>query len=165
MRNRHLRLTLGCALLAAGLAACATMIDQRGNLPDEEKVARIRPGITTKDTVAQLLGTPTSVSTFDDKTWYYISKRTEQWAFLAPKTLDQQVVIVDFDDAGTVKDIRRTGYDDRRDIQPVARSTPTPGRELSFMEQLFGNLGKFNTPSSASGRAGGVPGPSGDRGY
>jgi outer membrane protein assembly factor BamE (lipoprotein component of BamABCDE complex) len=138
------------AVALTGLAGgCSTFVDQRGNLPDAEKVASIRPGVTTKDAVTQILGTPSSVGTFDDKTWYYISKRTEQWAFLAPKTVDQQVVIVDFDETGTVKDVRRAGLDDKREIQPVARATPTPGREMSFMEQLFGNLGRFNSASSA----------------
>jgi hypothetical protein len=27
----------------------------------------------------------------------------------------------------------------------VARETPSAGRELGFVEQLIGNLGKFNT--------------------
>ena len=145
-------LLLAAALLLAATGGCATMVDQRGNLPDAEKVARIRPGVTTKDAVTQLLGTPTCTATFDNNTWYYISKRTEQWAFLEPKTVDQQVVIVDFDDSGTVKDIRHTSYDDRRDIVPVARATPSPGKELTFFEQLFGNMGKFNTPTQPSSR-------------
>jgi outer membrane protein assembly factor BamE (lipoprotein component of BamABCDE complex) len=152
MQARRRHFLFAAALLAAATSGCATMVDQRGNLPDEEKVARIRPGVTTKDAVTQLLGTPTSIGTFDEHTWYYISKRTEQWAFLEPKTVDQQVVIVDFDDAGTVKDIRRTGYDDRRAIVPVARATPSPGKELTFFEQLFGNMGKFNTPATNAAR-------------
>jgi outer membrane protein assembly factor BamE (lipoprotein component of BamABCDE complex) len=147
MHMKRLRLVLSAAGLVVAVTGCQTMVDQRGNLPDAEKVARITPGVTKKDTVTELLGTPSSVGTFDDHTWYYISKRTEQWAFLEPKTVDQQVVIVDFDDQGTVKDIRRTGLDDHRDIVPNARSTPSPGHELSFFEQLFGNLGKFNNPT------------------
>jgi outer membrane protein assembly factor BamE (lipoprotein component of BamABCDE complex) len=144
MQLRFSKPLLGAALLLLATSGCETMIDQRGNLPDEEKVAAIQPGVTSKEAVQQLLGTPTSVGTFDDHTWYYISKRTEQWAFLEPKTVEQKVLIVDFDDQGVVKDLRRSGLEDGRAIQPVARTTPAPGRELSFFEQLFGNLGKFN---------------------
>jgi outer membrane protein assembly factor BamE (lipoprotein component of BamABCDE complex) len=147
-------LRLAAVTLAAGLslAACAKTVDQRGNQPTEEKLADIQPGVATKDDVARLLGTPSSIGTFDEKTWYYISKRTEQFAFLTPELVDQQVVAISFDDNGTVTDVKRHGMDDRRDVTPVARSTPAAGKELSFMEQLLGNVGKFNSNRS------GVPG-------
>jgi hypothetical protein len=38
----------------------------------------------------------------------------------------------------------------------VARATPAPGRELSFLEQLIGNLGKFNGSSGGSASGGGT---------
>ena len=150
----RLRSALGAAFLAAALAACAPTVDQRGNLPSEEKLATIRPGITTKDTVSQLLGTPSTVGTFDPNIWYYISNRTEQVSFFKPELLDQQVVAIAFDENGVVRDIQRHGMDDRHDVAPVARATPAPGRELSLMEQFFGNLGKFNSdPSQGIGQA------------
>src|ERR1051325_5638108 len=82
------RRLLRLGALALLLAGCAPTIDQRGNLPDETKLATIKPGLTTKETVSQLLGTPSSISTFNDKTWYYISRRTEQTAFFAPDVID-----------------------------------------------------------------------------
>jgi outer membrane protein assembly factor BamE (lipoprotein component of BamABCDE complex) len=143
----RLRSLIGGLCLAGSLAACAPVIDQRGNLPGEDKLATIRPGVTGKDAVAQLLGTPSTKGTFDDRTWYYISKRTEQMAFFEPTLLDQQVVAIDFDDNGMVSDIRHLGMEDRRDVTPVARQTPAAGRELTIVEQLLGNVGRFNTNS------------------
>ena len=142
---------VACTLAAAAalsLASCAKTIDQRGNLPTDDKLAEIQVGSTTRDEVSRLLGTPSSTSTFDEKTWYYISKKTEQFAFLTPDLLDQQVVAVSFDDSGIVRGVTRHGMDDRRDITPVARSTPAAGKELSFIEQLIGNVGKFNASDS-----------------
>jgi outer membrane protein assembly factor BamE (lipoprotein component of BamABCDE complex) len=136
----------GAVLLLVG---CSTFVDQRGNLPDEDKLVLIKPGVSTRETVQQLLGTPSSTSTFDDSTWYYISKRTEQWAFLAPTTVDQQVVEIDFDRDGQVKEVRRRGLSDAKNVAMVDRATPTPGKTLGFLEQLFGNLGKFNTPEGS----------------
>lgn len=141
---------LGTAAVAAALllAGCSTTVDQRGNLPDEAKLELIRPGVTSKDTVSQLLGTPSSVSTFDNKTWYYISDRTEQFAFFKPKLIDQQVVAVSFDENGVVQDVTHRGMEDRREVSMSTRVTPTPGRELGLMEQLVGNLGRFNAGDS-----------------
>jgi outer membrane protein assembly factor BamE (lipoprotein component of BamABCDE complex) len=149
LRLSRLALALGGTL---ALASCAKTIDQRGNLPPDDKLAEIQTGASTRDDVTRLLGTPSSTGTFDDKTWYYISKRTEQFAFLAPEIIDQQVVAITFDDNGTVRDLKRLGMADKRDVTPVARATPAAGKELSFMEQLIGNVGKFNT------NRGGVPG-------
>ena len=43
----------------------------------------------------------------------------------------------------------------------VARTTPSPGTEASFLQQLFGNIGRFNAinPSTGSGPTGGAPTP------
>src|SRR5262249_32309390 len=80
----------GVLLAMAQLCSCAATVDQRGNLPDPDKLATIRPGATTKDEVVKILGTPSSISVFNDKAWYYISRRTEQLAFFDPDVLDQQ---------------------------------------------------------------------------
>jgi outer membrane protein assembly factor BamE (lipoprotein component of BamABCDE complex) len=140
---------LYCALIALALAACQPTIDQRGNLPDEKKLSAIEPGVTTKEAVSRLIGTPSSVSTFGDKTWYYISRRTEQTAFFNPQVLDQQVVVVAFDEGGVVRNVQHLNLADSRPIDPSSRETPSAGKELGFVEQLIGNLGKFNTGAAS----------------
>jgi outer membrane protein assembly factor BamE (lipoprotein component of BamABCDE complex) len=151
MPNRPARVrSLSCALLALALAACQPTIDQRGNLPDKSKLADIEPGVTTKEMVSQILGTPSSVSTFGDKTWYYISRRTEQTSFFEPEVLDQQVVVVAFDGGGVVRDVQHLNLADGRSVDPSARETPSAGKELGFVEQLVGNFGKFNPSGSVT---------------
>jgi outer membrane protein assembly factor BamE (lipoprotein component of BamABCDE complex) len=148
---------------AAAIAGCSPSVEQRGNLPSPDKMSEIHAGSTTKEEVAKLLGTPSSVSVFDnDKSWYYISRRTAQTAFFTPDVLDQQVYIVSFDEQGTVRAVDHKELQDGKEITPVARATPAPGRELSFLEQLIGNLGKFNGgggTTGSSGSDGGQPGP------
>jgi outer membrane protein assembly factor BamE (lipoprotein component of BamABCDE complex) len=136
---------LGWLLLAsaAALAACSPRIDQRGNLLDADAVLAVQPGIQTKDQVAQLLGTPSTIATFDDKTWYYVSKRTETTAFFEPDITDQQVLVVRFDDADVVEGVQLLGMNDAYEIEPVGRTTPTYGQRLTLLQQLFGNIGRF----------------------
>src|SRR5262247_1129978 len=125
---------LGWLLLASAvaLAACSPRIDQRGNLLDPDAVLAVQPGIQTKDQVAQLLGTPSTIATFDDKTWYYISKRTETTAFFAPDITDQQVLVVKFDNANVVEKVQMYGMDDAYEVAPVGRTTPTYGAHLTI---------------------------------
>lgn len=130
--------------LAAAVAACAPRIDQRGNKPDEDQVVQINPGVDDKQRVAELIGTPSTISTFDDRTWYYISKRTETLAFFDPDVTDQEILAVNFTEEGIVDSMRLYGQEDGRTIAYVDRVTPTEGHEITFIQQLFGNLGRFN---------------------
>jgi outer membrane protein assembly factor BamE (lipoprotein component of BamABCDE complex) len=144
MMDRRFRLQFSCSVGLLALAACTPTIDQRGNLPEPAKLAEIKPGETTKDAVSHILGTPSTVSTFNDKTWYYISRRTEQVSFFSPDVLDQQVVAVAFDDSGVVREVEHLGLADSRTVDPSPRVTPSAGRELGLMEQLVGNVGRFS---------------------
>jgi outer membrane protein assembly factor BamE (lipoprotein component of BamABCDE complex) len=139
------------AFVALALAGCTISIDQRGNLPDPDKLAEIQPGTTTKEQVAKILGSPSSASTFNDDTWYYISRKTKQVAFFNAELLDQQVYIVDFNDRGVVTDIGHRAMEDGEHITPAPGATPAPGRELTFIEQLLGNIGRFNSGAASPG--------------
>jgi outer membrane protein assembly factor BamE (lipoprotein component of BamABCDE complex) len=147
---RYLVSILATVSTAVVIAGCATDVEQRGNLPAQDKITEIHPGTTTKDEVTKILGSPSSTSVFNDKTWYYISRRTGQFAFFDPSVLDQQVYVITFDDQGVVQAVGHKSLDDGKEITPVARATPAPGRELSFLEQVIGNLGKFNSGAGGS---------------
>lgn len=128
---------------AAMLSACAPTLDSRGNLPDPDAVLQVQPGVDDRTQVAKLLGSPSSVATFNDKTWYYISKKTSRIAFWDPDILDQEVLMVKFDDTGLVSDMKVYGLENAHDITPDPNETPTYGRELTILQQLLGNLGRF----------------------
>ncbi len=133
-------------ILAASLtlaAACSPMKETRGYVPDEVLLSELRPGVHDRNSVASLLGSPSSVATFDSATWYYITRRTEQLAFFAEEVVEQQVVAIDFDDKGVLTGVRRFTLEDANDIQLVERQTPSRGKELTLLQQIFGNIGRF----------------------
>lgn len=152
---RALRRTVRTALLAIvtamAVAACASQQNKRGNIPDETNLAELQIGTHTRADVGAILGTPSARGTFSDNIWYYIGRETSRIAFLDKKVLDQQVVAIEFDDNGFVSTVRRYSQQDGQQVQMVDRTTPTTGKELSFIEQLFGNLGKFNKAPGGGG--------------
>ncbi|MGE5271631.1 MAG: outer membrane protein assembly factor BamE [Thiohalocapsa sp.] len=148
------------AALATSVTACVPSVDQRGNLPEPDQLTQIHPGSTTKDQVAKILGTPSSTGIFDDKRWYYISRKTKQVAFFDPDVMDQQVFVVNFDGRGVVSSVDHKGLQDGREIEPAPGATPAPGRELTLVEQILGNIGRFNrSASKAEGPETPRPGP------
>ena len=128
------------ALLVLVLAACTPTVANRGNILDSEKLADIKVGESTREDVATKLGTPTQVSTFDDKTWYYIGRQTEQYSFLDPEVIKQKAVQVTFNDNGVVTSVNDLNLNDAYNVDPVEKTTPTYGRDDTFIKQLIGNL-------------------------
>lgn len=140
---------LGAVVILVSLAgACGSRQEARGYRFDEERIAQIKVGETNQNQVSDIMGSPSSVSTFADRnnTWYYISTQTEGTAFFKDEVKAQLVVAVDFNEDGRVTQVRRYDLRDGRGVTPVERETPTKGRELGVLEQFFGNLGRFNRP-------------------
>jgi outer membrane protein assembly factor BamE (lipoprotein component of BamABCDE complex) len=125
-------------------------------------MAKIQPGEHGRSDVVDLLGSPSTASSFRDRTWYYIGSKEEQIAFFNPEVLTRNVFAITFNEGDTVASTRLYTLADGQSIEPVERITPTPGRDLTVMQQLLGNLGRFNT-EQGSGSAVPSPGPGGPR--
>ncbi len=147
MSRRRRPVVYAClaGLLLAGCSADFLTPELRahGNLPRAELINRIEPGRQTTADVLDLLGTPSSRSSFGPETWYYISRIAQPMLFLTPETLDQQILAIRFDAAGRVSEVKRYDKSDSRDVAFVERETPTRGSELTIMQQVLGNLGRF----------------------
>jgi outer membrane protein assembly factor BamE (lipoprotein component of BamABCDE complex) len=134
---------------ALGLAACAPEVSTHGYRFDEPTLAQLEPGRTTRDGTLQMLGSPSSIATFDDRVWYYVSQRTERMSFYQEDVVDQKVITITFDDRDVIQSIDRQGLQDAKEVALVDRETPTSGSELSMLEQFIGNIGRFNPQPEA----------------
>lgn len=152
---------MGYLIIALCVISCSNTIT-RGHLKQEEQLAQIKPGVTTKSEVNKLLGSPSSESTFGDKTWYYISVTKETRSILPTKTLDQECSEIVFDKNDTVKSVRKYAMSDSKNIEISTNITPTEGQHLGFFEQIFANLGRFNkNQDTTSNKHGSTTSPSG----
>jgi outer membrane protein assembly factor BamE (lipoprotein component of BamABCDE complex) len=125
------------------LASCVNSVHQ-GHLKEDEVLSGIKPGMTTKEQVENLLGSPSSESTFGPKTWYYVSDIRENRSILPPKVVEQHVAEIAFDANGVVTSLKQYSLADGKNVQIATNSTPTEGQKLGFFEQVLGNLGRFN---------------------
>jgi outer membrane protein assembly factor BamE (lipoprotein component of BamABCDE complex) len=131
----------------------------RGHQVDEETLAQVTVGVSSRADVEALLGSPSVTGTFDDSAWYYISGVTRQRPGQTLSLEDQRVIAVLFDARGTVREVKRLGQDDARDVRVVSRVTPSPGNDRTLLQQLFGNLGRLG-PGLGAGAANTVGAPS-----
>ena len=126
------------------LAGCTGIREHRGYMLDKELAAGIQVGVDNKDSVAKTLGRPTFTGQFDANDWYYVARDTTRLAFRQPRVTDQTVLRVRFDQAGNVAAVDQTGEELVASINPMKGKTPTLGRDKSFFEELFGNIGTIN---------------------
>lgn len=107
-------------------------------------VEKIRPGKTDAVVVRALLGSPSLESSYGEPTWYYVSRDYERIAFLEPKVVSQRVVAVMFDQNNVVKQVETFDEDSIRELSVASDETKTGGRDITIIQQLLGNVGRFS---------------------
>lgn len=149
-RGAALGVTLGLLL---GAGACTPVRGHQGYIVDADLVNSVQPGVDNRQSVQATLGRPSFVGQFDQSEWFYIARDSRNLAFNNPKVHDQLTLKISFDQAGVVRAVGKGGVEQVASISPSDKSTPTLGRNKSFFQELFGNIG-----SVGAGGPGGGPG-------
>lgn len=154
----------GTALLLYG---CAPPIP-RGALIEKEDYSQLTPNTSTQSDVLGTLGSPTTHATFDDNTWIYVSMIKDLVPLAHPAVRKQQVLVLNFDSGGVLRKMNILGRHDAFPVRMVNDKTPTPGTQISVIQELLGNVGRYNPMSSMGstfgGMGGGMGGPMGGQG-
>lgn len=152
---------VGCFLLT-GCSFLAPPPQVRGNHVGSLELKQLVPGTTTEADARSLLGSPTAHASFDYNTWLYISERTRPRIGATQAVLTQNVVALTFNDKGVLEHVTTRDKANSLPVQVIARSTPSPGTSASFLQQLLGNVGRFNPGMGAANSStggGGAPTP------
>ncbi len=153
--------------LAIAISGCNPILRTHGYVPTaNNKPQEVNPDTDTKATVLARLGNPSVKTTFDEDlvedTWYYMNSVRQRYAYLRPKIEDRNITAVTFNEDGQVTKVAEYGIEDGRYVNFVDRKTPTRGRELTALEQVFGTIGRL--PTSQLGGQQDIPGGGGGPG-
>jgi outer membrane protein assembly factor BamE (lipoprotein component of BamABCDE complex) len=142
IQSRHpLGATMIALLAAWGLAACMGETLHRGFVPSENSLQQVQVG-AYREQVLAVLGTPSTTADFGGEVFYYISQTTNRpVAFMNSRVIDQQVLAIYFDESSQVTQVANYGLEDGQIVDLVSRTTPTGGRDYSFLSQLFAATG------------------------
>jgi len=149
-RNDKLIVRLAAAaLIGTSLAGCMGGEEfQRGYLVDERAVNQIKPGMGPEQ-VLQTLGSPSTVSTVGNKSWYYISQVSRRrFQFMGESVVDQRVTAVYFNKNFKVERVALYGLQDGKLFDFISRTTPTGGSDQNFIGQLFRGMTSFDPINS-----------------
>lgn len=145
---------------AAPLSGCGAQIDRHGHVFIDVDMDQLQPGMS-KEEVQTALGSPDTTSTIGGDAYYYISTTTKTVAFLKPREIDRQVVAVYFDPSERVRNVANYGLKDGIVVDYYNDETPARGKDLSLLEQLFGNIASrnlFQSQKDGGGSPSGIPG-------
>jgi len=160
MKNKHQALIpvllLACAL---GLGACknsdilkTSQTYVEGYVVDQEALESVPVG-SSRDQVLLALGSPSTTAIFDTEVFYYISQTRYRGAqFMKPKVVDRRVLAVYFDSEGLVTQITNYGLSDGKLFDFSTRTTPTGGKDQSFLSQLIMGAASLPTGAPTTGR-------------
>lgn len=132
------------------LSACTPIVTTHGNMLPAHKIEAVVPNVTGRADIMANWGPPTTVSPFDNNTWYYIGETDSQKGIFEHEVEKRQMVKVTFNAEDKVAEIVKIDSKAGRDVDVVDRKTPSAGKEYTAVQQFIGNLGKFNkapTPS------------------
>ncbi len=153
--SRHgqpIRIAAFAALLAlGGCALFAPPVNTRGNLVDPGLLGQLKPGATTEAQAQNLLGSPTTQATFDDRTWIYVGQVTHPRIGRLPAVTRQEVVELHFNAAGVLTTVRHYDKKQAKRVAMAPGTTPSPGGSTSILEQILGNIGHLAPPTGLNG--------------
>lgn len=155
---RALLPVLVAAAIPASLAACGAQVDRHGHVFIDVDLDQVKPGMT-KEQVTTVLGSPDTSSTVGGDAYYYISSTQKTVAFLKPYEIDRQVVAVYFNSSENVRQVAQYGLKDGIVVNYYKGETPARGKDLSFLEQIFGNLSQRQMFKDQRAGSPGTPGP------
>ena len=154
--------TLATLALTGALAAgaCTPISAYNGFQARDEKPASMKVGEDSKSTVLTKLGSPSNKSSFGPETWFYISQISTKSSYHKSQIDSRSVVAISFDKDEKVDGVKTYDLKDGYRIAYDNRATPTRGRQLNWIEQMLGTVGRGgllpqdNDPGNPRGGAG-----------
>ncbi len=152
-------LPIGLVLaLALGLGGCGLFsapLQYRGQNVTEDQLRQLVPGTTTEADARALLGDPTNQGLFDNNRWAYMGQVTQARIGRYPAVVNNDVVVLTFNDQGVLEKVEHLNRKDTVAISMAGGTTPSPGGNASFFQQLLGSIGRYS-PTGGTGGGGGL---------
>lgn len=126
------------------LSSCIKNSNRYGYLFDLSDHQLVQEGVTSKERLMKIMGSPTLVSNLDvDETWIYYSEDADNILFFLPKVTERTIVTIKFDDSETVRSIDRLDLSHENEKMIFSNKYTVVGsNKTGFFKSLFSNVGQ-----------------------
>jgi outer membrane protein assembly factor BamE (lipoprotein component of BamABCDE complex) len=137
-------------ILLLNLTSCSTVVENRGYIFNAETQEKISQGMDRSE-ILSLMGTPSTISETTGLKYYYISNKFLRYAFLNPQEIERTVQVISFDENDNVINIEEYSLKDGRVIKYNNESTIPKGTEVTIIQDLFDNTGRYTSSEAIAG--------------
>lgn len=126
------------------LSSCITRVEKHGYMFDLSETEALQEGITSRERVLKIMGSPTLVSELgNDETWIYYSEDVEHLLFFKPTTQQRQVLVLTFENNGIIRNLNKVSLSDEDEKLAFASNfTAIDDHETSLFKSFFSNVGQ-----------------------
>ncbi|QCO56836.1 outer membrane protein assembly factor BamE (plasmid) [Pseudorhodobacter turbinis] len=124
------------------LSACSAIYRDHGYVPMDADLEMVQVGTSSREDVAEMVGRPSAAGLLNDGGWYYVQSKFKHIGPMKPEEIDRQVVAISFNQGGIVENVERFGLAEGRVVPLSRRVTETNIKGISFLRQLFSNVGR-----------------------
>ena len=125
-----------------------------GSLNLDKKHKKLELSVSNKNDIVILLGPPSTVSQFDNNTWYYIERKVTNTSIFTlgrEKVLKNNVLVLELDKNGILKNKEFLQFDDMKDIKFSKNTTDSNIVNKNFLYNFFNSVRqKINEPIKKS---------------
>ena len=125
-----------------------------GSLNLDKKHKKLELSVSNKNDIVILLGPPSTVSQFDNNTWYYIERKVTNTSIFTlgrEKVLKNNVLVLELDKNGVLKTKEFLKFDDMKDIKFSKNTTDSNIINKNFLYNFFNSVRqKINEPIKKS---------------
>ena len=125
-----------------------------GSLNLDKKHKKLELSVSNKNDIVILLGPPSTVSQFDNNTWYYIERKVTNTSIFTlgrEKVLKNNVLVLELDKNGILKTKEFLQFDDMKDIKFSKNTTDSNIVNKNFLYNFFNSVRqKINEPIKKS---------------
>jgi outer membrane protein assembly factor BamE (lipoprotein component of BamABCDE complex) len=142
IRSHIAKLAIAGVLLLA--MACSPIYQNHGFAPTDGDLALLEVGRDNRESVARVVGRPSTSTLLNEHGWYYVQSRWKHTGVLPPKEEEREVVAITFDEGGFVENIERFGLAEGRVVPISRRVTESNIKGVTLLTALFANFGRLD---------------------
>jgi len=142
--QKIMRLVLASILLLIATASCSPRLDKHGFMFEFSSHDMLQEGITTKERVLKMMGSPTLISDLDQEdVWIYFSEDLKGFLFFKPKVVERNILVIRFK-SDTIKELKKiTLNNEEKNLQFTADYTVVDSHKVGFFKSIFSNVGQI----------------------
>lgn len=130
-------------LLIFAISSCLSRVEKHGYMIDLVDHDLLQKGITTKDRVLRIMGSPTIISEIDEEeTWIYFSEDVKKLLFFKPNPVARSIISIKFDDSQTISELENYDISQETKLAFSSYHTKVESNKDGFFKSIFSNIGQ-----------------------